>query len=125
MLERERERRAEYRDSGDERYEAMLAKDTAKNHARRDWLREHPSDVTKAEIAKMKRSAKVCALCRKPLSDDWSDRHLDHIVPRFAGGTHTLDNVRILCVACNCSRPKDASDVSGFQMNLWMVPSGS
>lgn len=120
-LERERERRAEYRDAGDPRYEQWLASDTAKNHARRVWSTSHESDLTKDEIRRLKKRAKHCAMCGCKLSKDWRERHLDHVIPRAAGGTHTRDNVRILCVACNCSRPHDASDVSNFQLNIWMV----
>jgi 5-methylcytosine-specific restriction endonuclease McrA len=49
------------------------------------------------------------------------DAHVDHILPLAAGGTHTKDNLRILCPSCNCSRPTDGSDVTNQQMNIWMA----
>jgi 5-methylcytosine-specific restriction endonuclease McrA len=49
------------------------------------------------------------------------DAHVDHILPLAAGGTHTKDNLRILCPSCNCSRPIDGSDVTNQQMNIWMA----
>jgi 5-methylcytosine-specific restriction endonuclease McrA len=85
-------------------------------------MKEAPSDLTTAEVLKIKRDAKCCALCGGDLPEKITSRPLDHIIPinERAGGTHTRDNVRVLCVACNSSRPWDGSDVSDFQMNLWM-----
>ncbi len=30
--------------------------------------------------------------------------HIDHIIPRKAGGTHDLDNLRVLCKPCNLKK---------------------
>lgn len=40
-----------------------------------------------------------CWLCREPVKQ--TDMHLDHVVPLSKGGTHTYDNVRTSCAACN------------------------
>jgi hypothetical protein len=47
-----------------------------------------------------------------------NSKHLDHILPRNQGGTHTLGNGRIICASCNMRRPKDGSDFAG-QLTLW------
>jgi hypothetical protein len=39
----------------------------------------------------------VCAYC----GTDEGDMHIDHIIPRKAGGTHDLDNLQVLCKSCN------------------------
>lgn len=52
-------------------------------------------------------------------SDGPRKKHLDHIIPIAAGGTHTLGNVRVICATCNLSRPSDASDLNGHQPTLW------
>lgn len=52
-----------------------------------------------------------------------NSKHLDHILPRNQGGTHTHGNVRIICAACNLRRPKDGSDFAG-QLTLWAQEPG-
>ena len=79
------------------------------------------TDLRGSDIMKIKKKARLCEMCQQPLPDDFEFRHLDHVWPLDANGTHTRDNVRVLCVACNCGRPKDGSDVHNFQLNLWMV----
>jgi 5-methylcytosine-specific restriction endonuclease McrA len=39
----------------------------------------------------------VCAYC----GTDEGEMHIDHIIPRKAGGTHDLDNLQVLCKSCN------------------------
>lgn len=41
----------------------------------------------------------------------WNSKELDHVVPIAIGGTHSLDNVRIICRRCNNLRPSDGSDL--------------
>lgn len=47
-----------------------------------------------------------------------NSKHLDHILPRNQGGTHTHGNVRIICFTCNVRRPKDGRDYAGT-FSLW------
>jgi hypothetical protein len=57
-----------------------------------------------------------CPLCGTALIDapfQLDSKELDHIVPVYVGGTHTVDNVRIICRACNQRRPRDGSDYQG------------
>lgn len=75
------------------------------------------TDVTPAYEAAL-RQAKVCEMCGGPTN---GVVHVDHIVPLAVHGTHTRDNLRALCAACNLKRPKDGSDVHGHQANLFMA----
>ena len=43
------------------------------------------------------RDGRVCQLC----GTDEGEMHIDHIIPRKAGGDHSLDNLRVLCKNCN------------------------
>ena len=43
------------------------------------------------------RDGRICALC----GTDEGEMHIDHIIPRVAGGDHSLENLRVLCAACN------------------------
>jgi 5-methylcytosine-specific restriction endonuclease McrA len=44
-----------------------------------------------------KRDGRICALC----GTDEGEMHIDHIIPRVIGGDHSLENLRVLCAACN------------------------
>lgn len=43
------------------------------------------------------RDGRSCAVC----GTDQGEMHIDHIIPRKVGGTHDLDNLRVLCKSCN------------------------
>lgn len=43
------------------------------------------------------RDGRCCAIC----GTDEGEMHIDHIIPRKVGGTHDLDNLRVLCKPCN------------------------
>jgi hypothetical protein len=43
------------------------------------------------------RDGRICALC----GTDEGELHIDHIIPRVNGGDHSLENLRVLCAACN------------------------
>ena len=44
-----------------------------------------------------KRDGRFCQIC----GTDEGEMHIDHVIPRKAGGTHDLDNLRVLCKSCN------------------------
>ena len=43
------------------------------------------------------RDGRLCQIC----GTDQGEMHIDHIIPRKVGGTHDLDNLRVLCKSCN------------------------
>lgn len=90
-----------------------------KTHRRKDWSRL--TDITPEYEMELRAKAKRCPLCTAKLTDEPylpNSKELDHIVPRGAGGTHTMGNVRITCRTCNLARPKDGRDYVGA-VTLW------
>lgn len=95
-----------------------------KTYRRRDWSRL--TDITPEFEIALRAKAKRCPLCRVILTDVPflpHSKELDHIVPRVAGGTHTMGNVRIICRQCNQGRPWDGSDYAG-PVTLWAEEPG-
>jgi 5-methylcytosine-specific restriction endonuclease McrA len=43
------------------------------------------------------RDGRMCQIC----GTDEGEMHIDHIISRKTGGTHDLDNLRVLCKSCN------------------------
>jgi len=43
------------------------------------------------------RDGRICRYC----GSDEEPLHIDHIIPRKLGGTHDLENLQVLCKACN------------------------
>lgn len=57
-----------------------------------------------------------CPVCKEPLRLEGAQKcHIDHVVPLAAGGTHTDDNVQLLCPNCNVS--KGAKDPLEFMQS--------
>jgi hypothetical protein len=86
-----------------------------KTYARRAVVRV--TDITPQFERHLRLTTEACPLCSIPLTREPYLPHsaeLDHIVPIAAGGTHTMGNVRIVCRACNQSRPHDGSDLPGY-----------
>jgi 5-methylcytosine-specific restriction endonuclease McrA len=46
------------------------------------------------------RDGRTCRYC----GSDEEPLHIDHIIPRKRGGTHDLDNLQVLCKACNLAK---------------------
>lgn len=80
------------------------------------------TDITAAYLRDLVEGARECPLCSAQLVDTAgtaASKQVDHIVPLAIGGTHTIGNVRVICRTCNLRRPKDGSDLDGFQPTLW------
>jgi hypothetical protein len=65
------------------------------------------SDVTKNDLQRLLSETVYCVVC----SNKMGKKSVDHIKPLCMGGTHTLDNIRIICLSCNGKRPKDGRDI--------------
>ena len=94
--------------------------DFHKNHRRRSAYAN--TDLTPELEQALRRRTRVCRECgchmvNRPYTP--RSKELDHILSLHAGGTHTLDNVRIICRQCNQSRPKDARDLP-IQMTIYI-----
>lgn len=90
-----------------------------RTYRRKDWARL--TDITPEYEMGLRAKAKRCPLCAVRLVDEPflpNSKELDHIVPKGAGGTHTMGNVRITCRQCNGARPRDGSDYTG-PVTLW------
>jgi len=58
------------------------------------------------------RDGKVCAHCQSVEGPF----HIDHIIPRSAGGGHEMDNLQVLCKPCNQAK---GSKMPFFDSNLY------
>ena len=69
-----------------------------------------------------KRDGGRCQMCKKEVNKTalrgW---HLDHIVPLYFGGEHSMANVRVLCPTCNLSKGNRIlpSGVPPEQLSFW------
>ena len=86
------------------------------------------TDLRAADLKAMLAARTYCPLCRRRMVDAHHHpraKHIDHIIPIAAGGTHTRGNIRVICRSCNLTRPIDGSDVVG-QVTLWaQLPGGA
>lgn len=90
-----------------------------KTHRRKDWARL--TDVTPEYEQELRRKVSRCPICQVKMTDEPylpHSKETDHIVPRNAGGTHTMGNLRVICRECNLARPDDGSDYFG-PITLW------
>jgi len=111
--------RTEGKQSGDNGYLLLVARENNKGHRRRVRMRA-TSDVPNSYILKLRTSRKTCPKCKQRFSEE-NPVAVDHIIPIARGGTHTRDNLRVLCRSCNSSRGLAMDDVSNFQLNLEMM----
>ena len=74
------------------------------------WTSQYESDpvplTTRYEV--LKRAGKRCELCGVAEGDEAYEArpplHIDHITPRSKGGSNDLDNLQVLCRACNLGK---------------------
>lgn len=71
----------------------------------------------------MKKYRSRCQMCdckvHRSNGKDWSPNiaTIDHIIPVSRGGTHTYDNVQLLCAMCNTRK---SNNMDGVQLSLFM-----
>ena len=85
------------------------AKILMRNRNRKNAIRSlnETSDITHQYLREIVESTSKCPICERRMDM----KHVDHIIPIVMGGTHTKDNVRVICRKCNLSRPKDGRDL--------------
>lgn len=74
--------------------------------------KENNSDITTEYLKELYSNSITCPICGTSMEKGnyINSKNLDHIIPIVAGGTHTQDNIRIICKSCNLKRPKDGRD---------------
>jgi len=55
----------------------------------------------------LKMHGRICAYC----GTDEGEMHVDHIIPRKAGGDHSMDNLQVLCKSCNLRKATKSEGV--------------
>jgi len=105
--EKERLRKKEYRKT--DTWKAIMANVL---HKRRTVMKQ--TDITTKFMKRLFADTIICEICNKKIKR----KSLDHIVPINVGGLHIQSNVRVVCLRCNCKRPKDGSDIIQFSLQL-------
>ena len=103
--EKERLRKKEYRKT--DTWKAIMANVL---HKRRTAMKQ--TDITTKFMKKLLADTTICEICNKKIKR----KSLDHIIPINVGGLHIQSNVRVVCLRCNCKRPKDGSDIIQFRL---------
>lgn len=76
-----------------------LMKRRASNAMRKAWLKATQVEpVSYEQVVAI--HGMVCHLCGEQIASE-DDLHVDHVIPREHGGTHTYDNLRPAHVLCN------------------------
>lgn len=104
---RERDRQRYERDR-----EKRIELATMHTHLRRARLKATVSDTGISVIALRKRFGDNCQYCKIPLDFKAAKRgtiaparaSVEHVLPLSKGGTHTWDNVTLICHRCNTSK---------------------
>lgn len=99
-----RARKAGYLKAGKRRRQLSAGCEPARSRDRREWL--NAGDVTSAQLhEKYAQCGGVCSYCGKDVKKGklWKTQlsGFDHIIPRSAGGTHTINNLTVCCRYCN------------------------
>jgi hypothetical protein len=71
------------------------------------------TDITTEWLRNLYNDSHICPLCNNEMVEEprkYLSKNLDHIIPINIGGTHTKDNVRVICARCNNARPRNGSD---------------
>lgn len=101
--------------------ESVRRSRSIKDHKRRVREQSYPFDKTISLDSLFKRDYGICYICCKPC--DWSDFQkvngafvvggsyptIEHVKPLCKGGTHTWNNVKLACHACNSKKGRKYS----------------
>jgi len=80
---------------------------------RRAKLKEVGGRASRDEIDDIfEKQGYLCVYCRKDLKNaNLKERHIDHIMPIFLGGSGDIGNLQILCAPCNHKKGRKHPDV--------------
>ncbi len=83
------------------------------NSAHKRRAKMETTDISYKWLRELFKENNLCKLCGIEMHGngmEMTGKTLDHIIPLCMNGTHTKDNVRVICRKCNLTRPKDGSD---------------
>lgn len=70
------------------------------HHKRRTITKQ--GDVTNEQLTELLNNSTHCFYCKNPLI--LNEIHIDHYIPLFKGGLHTVSNLRVACKKCNLQK---------------------
>jgi len=111
IYERDKEKIALKKKEYSKRPEAIASKSNSE-HKRRSLTKQ--GDVTTQQFLDLKQNAKSCYWCNRSLKG--RKVHIDHYVPLFRGGFHTISNLVVSCDKCNLT--KNAKDPIVFANSI-------
>jgi len=85
----------------------------------KEGRRESRSVPREIMLKVVRRDNHVCQLCHLYVPDNAVE--FDHIIPFSRGGPTTLENIRLLCVACN---RKKSNSLAGILIDSELQPEG-
>lgn len=101
-------------------YDQLCYKIRAKYYKRYKDGVYHITDLFRFNEGKLKADNKYCWYCGKEVSSA-DDLTMDHIFPKSKGGDNSIDNIFLVCKACNSSK-KDKDLIDWFFEKYEFIP---